>query len=108
MVALNTALYKYLAASGAVTTNNKAGILHKVVFSGATVGDSLTVLDGAATILVLLTEVANKQVEFKPPVDKRPTFTTDIDATISNCVGDSTNVWVNPLICINCDCLCCH
>lgn len=93
MVALNTPLYKHLAASGAVTTNDKAGILFKVIFSGATVGDKLEVLDGAAVQITLLTAVANEKVEFEPPTDKRPQFTTDIDATITKS-GDAFATFV--------------
>ena len=83
MAILNEPLYKHLAASGAVTTNAKAGILHYVVFTGATVGDILVVADGATTQITLVTSVANAPVYFEPPRDKRPQFTTDIDATIT-------------------------
>jgi len=86
MPALNEPLQKHLSASGAVTTDNKAGILHYCVFSGATVGDKCEIKNGSTVIYTLLTSVANEPVIIAPP--ERPIFDTDIDCTITK-TGDA-------------------
>ena len=83
MVKLNEPLIKQLQASGAITTNGKAGVLHKVFVMGDTAGDSVAVLDGATEkIRVLIpTDLIPVTVDF--PSGSRPIFTTDIDVTIT-------------------------
>jgi hypothetical protein len=72
-----------LAASGAVTTNAKPGILMYAMFTGVTVGDKLEINDGATTRVTLITAVANEPLYYDPPTDARPVWRTDIDAVIT-------------------------
>lgn len=76
-------LIKELTSTGAVTTDNIAGVLHYVMFSGVTVGDKLEVGNGGTNVITMITSVANAPVYFDPPKDKLPVFTTDIAATIT-------------------------
>ena len=84
MVALNEPLYKHLTASGAVTTNNKAGRLLYVHFTSDTAGDKLEIKDGATIKITLLVPAANGSDVFDPHNLARPLFTTDIDAVITS------------------------
>jgi len=85
MAVLNEPQFKHLSADGAVTTNNKAGILHYCIFTGQTVGDSLLIVDGAATVFKLVTSVAWAPVilDFLGKDKARPVFSTDIDANFT-------------------------
>lgn len=76
-------LMKELRASGDVSTNATPSILYQVVFTGATVGDSMTVYDGPVSKLTLVTSVANEPVYWQPPADTRLRFTTDIAADLT-------------------------
>lgn len=70
---------KYLADSGAVTTNNKAGALDYVFLTSNTAGDSININDGATTKLTLIVPSANDFVEWKAPDNIDIIFSTDID-----------------------------
>lgn len=83
MAKLNEPLYKNLTASGAVTTNNKAGILHHVSVSCDSYNNKVNILDGATNVLTFYADKDNTPIEFAPPPGKTPVFTTDIDCTIS-------------------------
>ena len=83
MAQLSDIKTKQLTATGAVTTNNVAGVLYYVIWTGKTAGDSLIIKDGATTIMTLLVGTDLLPVIFSPPVGQEPKFTTDIDTTIS-------------------------
>ena len=85
MATLNEPLYKHLTADGAVTTNNKAGILHYAIFTGETVGDKCLIKDGATTIFTLVTSVAWQPVivDLLGVGVARPVFATDIDVDVT-------------------------
>jgi hypothetical protein len=83
MAKLREPVLKHLSDTGAVTTDNKSGILYKVIFTGATVGDKLEVKDGATTMLTLITSTANEPVSVELPKEHLPIFTTDIAATFT-------------------------
>lgn len=77
---------KHLTDTGAVSTDATPSKLYYAIFSGATVGDSIAIKDGATTIFTLLTSVANAPVELNflsVPEENVPFFTTDIDTTVS-------------------------
>jgi len=76
------------AGTTAITTDNVPGIIYYAIFTGATVGDKLEVLNGATNVLTLITSIANEPVEYKPPKGEEARFTTDIDATITK-TGDA-------------------
>ena len=82
-------LFKYLTASGAVTADGKAGVLHYVKVSGDTAGDTVAIKNGATTVMTLIVPAANGSVEYNPPIEFKPIFTTDIDVTITT----SNNVY---------------
>jgi len=88
MVRLNEPLIKELIATGDVTTAGKSGVLHQVVFTGATVGDKLEIDDGGTTRITLITSVVNEPVTWELPKDFRPLWETDIGATITK-TGDA-------------------
>ncbi len=97
MAALNTPLFKHLTADGAVTTDNKAGVLHYCIFTGETVADKLLIKDGASTIFTLVTSVAWQPViiDFLGKDVARPEFLTDIDADFTlNTSGSATFIYV--------------
>lgn len=88
MPKLNEPLFKHLAASGAVTTNNKAGVLLQVIFIGKTAADKLEIKDGADVKITLITNTGLDPIIILYPENARPIFTTDIDATITK-TGDA-------------------
>jgi len=83
MAKVNEIVQKHLAATGAVTTNNKAGILHGVIFNGAKAADTLIIKDGATTMYTLLINTGLDPIILWFPADSRPVFATDIDATLT-------------------------
>ena len=83
MAKLNEPLYKNLTASGAVTTNNKAGRLHKVSISCDTDNNKVDILDGATNVFSFYANSSNTPIEFELPNGLSPVFTTDIDCVIS-------------------------
>ena len=83
MAQLSDIKTKQLTATGAVTTNNVAGVLYYVIWTGANAADSLIIKDGATAKITLLIGTDLLPVIFCPPKGQEPKFTTDIDTTIS-------------------------
>ena len=82
---------KQLTTSGAITTNNKAGILDKIILSGTTAGDYCVVKNGTTEVLRLIVPANNGSVQYPQiPGDLDVIFNTDIDVTVSA----SGSVWI--------------
>lgn len=80
---IQTPLFKHLTASGAVTTNDKAGLLHKIVITGDTAGDKVEIKDGSTTKITLRLDANKSLINIDYPVGSRPQFDTDIDVVIT-------------------------
>jgi len=74
---------KCLTDSGAVTTNNKAGILQKFTVSGDTAGDLCIIKDGTTTRFTITVPAANDTVVWVAPEGTDVIFYTDIDCLLS-------------------------
>ena len=74
---------KCLTASGAVTTNNKAGILQKFTVSGSNAGDQCIIKDGTTTRFTITVPAANDTVVWDTPEGTNVIFYTDIDCILS-------------------------
>ena len=82
MATLSDIKIKQLTATGAVSTNNTAGILYQVVVCGSAIGDKVDIKDGTTTRVTLLTNGEGVEL-FDPPKGQEPLFKTDIDCTIT-------------------------
>ena len=83
---------KQLTSTGAVTTDNKAGVLLYAKISGDTAGDDVNILDGATGKIKLIVPADNDSDVYDPSIEEAVSavFTTDIAATITA----AGNVWV--------------
>ena len=81
MATLKETQIKLLTVSGAVTTDNKAGQLFYIHFTGATAGDKVFVKDGTTNKMCLTIPANNGNVEFNPNQGKFPIFKTDIECS---------------------------
>ncbi len=90
MAILRDLQIKELGASGAITTDGKAGVLIYAFASGTKAGDKVEINDGATTEITMLIPADNGSVEFRPPEGVQMVFNTDIDVVITETSGAVT------------------
>lgn len=79
---------KQLEASGAVTTNNKAGLLLYASVTGDTAGDKVDINDGATGKITLIIPANNGMAKYNPRKGNEANFSIDIDAVITKAGAD--------------------
>lgn len=91
MAKTNEVQIKQLTATGAVTTDNKPGVLLYASITGNTAGDDVNILDGATGKIKLIVPANNGSDKYNPNIDeaKSAVFFTDIAATVTK----AGNVW---------------
>ena len=71
--------FKYLTTSGAITTNNKAGMLKKIMVSSADAGDAVQILDGSSPKFTFIVPTNKDPIIWDAPDGGEVIFRTDID-----------------------------